>query len=72
MNEHSKLEGISKSNPTTQTNIETQLLNTNEEEPQGLVKYLLIQLIDNDGKQCFDFCTVFTSCFICFVIHWVF
>ena len=58
MNEHSKLEGISKSNPTTQTNIETQLLNTSEEEPQGLVKYLLIQLIDSDGKQCFDICSV--------------
>ena len=54
MNEHSKLEGISKSNPTTQTNIETQLLNTGEDEQQGLVKYLLIQLIDSDGKQCFD------------------
>ena len=49
MNEHSKLEGISKSDPTTQENLETQVLNMGA-EPQELVKYLLVQLLDSDGK----------------------
>ena len=50
MNEHSKLEGISKSNPTTQENLESQVLNKGDDS-QDLVKYLLVQLADNEGKQ---------------------
>lgn len=49
MNEHSKLEGISKSDPTTQENLETQVLNMGD-EPQELVKYLLVQLLDSDDS----------------------
>ena len=49
MNEHSKLEGISKSNPTTQENLEVQVLNK-EDDTQDLVKYLLVQLMDNEGN----------------------
>ena len=49
MNEHSKLEGISKSNPTTQENLEVQVLNKGDDS-QDLVKYLLVQLMDNEGN----------------------
>ena len=50
MNEHSKLEGISKSNPTTQENLELQILNKGDDSAQDLVKYLIVQLSDNEGK----------------------
>ena len=75
LNEHSRLESISKSNPTTLKNLEDHVLNTQDEEPEELVKYLLVQLIDNDGNySLFIICetfvlhcqkTYFQTCALC-------
>ena len=52
--EHSKLEGISKSNPSTQENLTNQVIHSTvspdpEAQPQTTVKYLMMKLLKEDS-----------------------